>query len=77
MMILPAAEAVAGFKLTTATVLSAEHDHLAGVLFPDRVLEESFDSIKPELLKMEEDFAAANPDMNVQSISEFRYLAHN
>ena len=64
-------------KLTPASVSSAEHDHLAGVLFPDRVLEESFDSIKPELIKMEEEFAAANPDVNVQSISDFRYPAQN
>ena len=76
-MILSAADAVAGVKLTPAAALSAEHDHLAGVLFPDRVLPESFDSIKPELIKMEEEFAAANPDMNVQSISKFRYPAHN
>ena len=76
-MILSAADAVAGVKLTPAAGLSAEHDHLAGVLFPDRVLPDSFDSIKPELIKMEEEFAAANPDMNVESISEFRYPAHN
>lgn len=46
--------------------MSAEYDHLDGVLFPDRVLEDSFDSIKPDLVKMEEEFVAANPDVEVQ-----------
>ena len=75
--LLPAAEAAADVKLTPASALSAEHDHLAGVLFPDRVLEDSFDSIKPELINMEKEFAEANPDVEVQSISKFRYPAQN
>ena len=46
--------------------MSAEYDNLDGVLFPDRVLEDSFDSITPDLVKMEEEFVAANPDVEVQ-----------
>eukprot|EP00891_Asterochloris_glomerata_P002278 jgi/Astpho2/2278/Aster-03249 len=60
-----------------ARIFQHEHDHLAGVLFPDRVLEDSFDSIKPELINMEKEFAEANPDVEVQSISKFRYPAQN
>ena len=65
--LLPNAE-TAAVKLIPAFAVFAEYDHLDGVLFPDRVLADSFDSIKPELVRMEEEFVAANLDVDVQRV---------
>ncbi|DBA87641.1 hypothetical protein WJX77_012101 [Trebouxia sp. C0004] len=53
-----------------ARIFQHEYDHLQGTLFHDRMNQEEFQKVKPELVFMEKLFEKHNPDVQVQSVSQ-------
>ncbi|KAL4517077.1 hypothetical protein Ndes2526B_g00671 [Nannochloris sp. 'desiccata'] len=56
---------ISGFP---ARIFQHEYDHLQGTLFCDRMVPEALAETRKELVKMEEEFIAANPGVEVQRI---------
>jgi peptide deformylase len=57
---------ISGFP---ARIFQHEYDHLQGTLFCDRLVPDALAATKKELVKMEEEFIAANPGVEVQRLS--------
>jgi peptide deformylase len=57
---------ISGFP---ARIFQHEYDHLQGTLFCDRLVPEALTLTRKELVKMEEEFIAANPGVEVQRIA--------